>query len=65
MGQRQAIVRLSAKEVGVVVIDSDSDSDDDGNDGDTGFEIGGKANGEDGEDEDAALDFNTFDYWRR
>jgi hypothetical protein len=52
------------KEAGVViVIDSDSDSDD--NDSETGFKTGGEASGEDGEEEDAALDFGAFDYWRR
>jgi hypothetical protein len=48
----QATVRLSVKEAGVVVIKSDSN----GNDG--------EPSGEDGEEDDAALDFSAFDYWR-
>jgi hypothetical protein len=53
----QAATRLSAKEVGVIVIKSDSDNDDDDNDS--------EASGEDGEEGDAALNFGAFDYWRR
>jgi hypothetical protein len=53
-----AAVCLSAKEAGVVVIDSDDDGDDDDDGGETGFETGGK----DSKEEDTALDFSTFDY---
>jgi hypothetical protein len=47
---------LFAKEASVVVIDNDDDDDNDG--GETGI----KANGEDGEEDDVALDFSAFDY---
>jgi hypothetical protein len=58
----QATVRLSAKEAGVVVVDSGSDGDYDDNSSESGFETGGEASGEDGEEDDAALDFSAFDY---
>jgi hypothetical protein len=41
------------------VIDNDKDNDDADGSGKTGFETGG----EDGEEEDATLEFSTFDYW--
>jgi hypothetical protein len=55
----QAVIRLSAKEAGIIVIDSDDDNDNGGG------ETSGEASGEDGEEDDAALDFSAFDYWRR
>jgi hypothetical protein len=51
----QAATRLSAKEAGVIVIESDINDDDDND---------GEASGEDGEEDDAALNFGAFDYWR-